>query len=99
MYMTPTPSYLRSLLLTSLFCFLTPLVLVGGAIAGLLLLGLVPGLETLSQWASSSILVFLQTFGSGNALEGSLVIGGACGLVGAMFDTYIFYRQSNFHRD
>ncbi len=88
--------YLRSLFLTSLVSFLTPLLFVGSTIAGLMLLGLVPGLDVFSQWSSGVILTFLQTFGSGKALEGSLVIGGACGVVGALFDTYIFYRHSNF---
>lgn len=88
--------YLRSLFLTSLVSFLTPLLLVGSAIAGLMLIGLIPGLDEFSQWSSGVVLMFLQTFGSGKALEGSLVIGGACGVVGGLFDTYIFYHHSSF---
>lgn len=96
MYMSLASSYLRSLILTSIFSFIAPLLLVGGAIAGLVLLGLVPWLEGLSQMGLEQIKTFLQTFGNGNALEGSLVIGCACALVGGLFDTYIFYRQRSF---
>ncbi len=99
MDMNLPPVYLRSLFLTSLVSFLTPLLLVGSAIAGLILVGVIPGLDGFSQWSSGLILSFLQTFGSGKALEGLLVIGGACGMVGALFDTYIFYRYSSFRRD
>lgn len=88
--------YLRSLFLTSLVSFLTPLLLVGSAIAGLMLVGLIPGLDEFSQWSSGVVLMFLQTFGSGKAIEGSFVIGGACGVVGGLFDTYIFYHHSSF---
>ena len=88
--------YLRSLFLTSLVSFLTPLLFVGSTIAGLMLIGLIPGLDEFSQGSSEIVLTVLQTFGSGKALEGSLVIGGACGVVGALFDTYIFHHHSNF---
>lgn len=91
--------YLRSLFLTSLVSFLTPLLIVGSTIAGLMLIGLVPGLDGFSQRSSGVVLIFLQTFGSGKALEGSLVIGGACGVVGGLFDTYIFYHHSSFRRN
>ncbi len=90
------PVYLRSLFLTSLVSFLTPLLFVGSTILGLILMGLIPGLDGFSQWVLGLILSFLQTFGSGKALEGLLVIGGACGVVGALFDTYISYRYSSF---
>ncbi len=91
--------YLRSLFLTSLVSFMTPLLLVGSTIAGLMLVGLVPGLDAFSQQSLGVILLFLQTFGSGKALEGSLVIGGACGVVGGLFDTYIFCHHSSFRRN
>jgi len=98
MYMSLASSYLRSLVLTSIFSFIAPLLLVGSAIAGLLLLALVPWLESLSRMGLEQVKVFLQTFGNGNALEGSLVIGCACALVGALFDTYIFYRHRSFRQ-
>ena len=93
------PIYLRSLFLTSLVSFLTPLLFAGSAITGLIFMGLIPGLDGFSQWSSGLILTVLRTLGSGKALEGSLVIGGACGVVGALFNTYIFYRYSSFRRD
>lgn len=99
MDMNLPPVYLRSLFLTSLVSFLTPLLFVGSAIVGLILMGLIPGLDGFSQRSTGLILSFLQTFGSGKALEGSFVIGGACSVVGALFDTYIFYRYSSFRRD
>jgi hypothetical protein len=98
MYMSLASSYLRSLVLTSIFSFIAPLLLVGGAIAGLLVVGLVPWLEGFSRMGFEQIKTFLQTFGNGSALEGSLVIGCACALVGALFDTYIFYRQRSFRQ-
>ncbi|KAM3095715.1 hypothetical protein ACKFKG_12695 [Phormidesmis sp. 146-35] len=98
MYMSLASSYLRSLALTSVFSFIAPLVLVGSAIAGLGLLGLFPWLDGFSRMGLEQVKIFLQTFGNGNALEGSLVIGCACALVGALFDTYIFYRQRSFRQ-
>jgi len=85
-----TLNYFRSLFLASLLSFLAPIALIGATIVLLLLLGLVPGLMTFGQVYSTQMLSFLQTFGSGNALEGAIVIGGACAVVGALFDTYIF---------
>ncbi|BAU15622.1 hypothetical protein LEP3755_61810 [Leptolyngbya sp. NIES-3755] len=85
-----TLNYFRSLFLASLLSFLAPITLIGVAIVLLLLLGLVPGLMTFGQACSTQMLLFLQTFGSGNALEGAIVIGGACAVAGALFDTYIF---------
>ncbi|NJR52407.1 MAG: hypothetical protein HC780_25355 [Leptolyngbyaceae cyanobacterium CSU_1_3] len=91
-------SYLRSLFLTSLFSFVAPLLLMGSTIAGLSIISYVPWLGRLSQPGFELVWAFLRTFGNGNALEGSLVIGSTCGLVGALFDTYIFYRQNTFRR-
>lgn len=87
--MTLTLNYLRSLFLASFLSFVAPMALVGGAIALFLLLGFVPGLG-FSQAIATQILGFLKTLGTGNAWEGAIVIGGACALVGALFDTYIF---------
>ena len=36
----------------------------------------------------------LATFGSGHPWQGCLVIAITCSLVGAMFDTYVFYQNS-----
>lgn len=85
-----TISYLRSLLVASLLSFLVPIALIGGTIALLLLVGSVPGLMPFGQACATQILSFLEIFGNGNAWEGMIVIGCACGVVGALFDTYIF---------
>lgn len=85
-----TIHYLRSLLLASLLSFFVPIALVGIILSLLLLLGFVPGLMPLGQACTTQILAVLATFGSGSALEGTIVIGCACGVVGALFDTYIF---------
>lgn len=82
--------YLRSLIISIFISFLAPLVLVGGTIVLLLLIGLLPGLNAITQAGASQVLTFLVTFGNGSAWEGIVVIGCACALVGAMFDTYIF---------
>jgi len=43
--MSILPNFLRSLLLTSVFSFVAPIVLVGGAWISLSLIGYIPGLE------------------------------------------------------
>jgi hypothetical protein len=91
-------SYLKSLFFSTLVSFISPLLFLGGALLTLLLLGWVPGLEGLSQWGLSWGLAVLDTFGAGNPLEGLIVIGSSCACVGALFDTYIFYRQQSFRR-
>jgi hypothetical protein len=91
-------SYFRSLVLTCLLSFLAPLVLVGGAIAFFLLLGFLPGLDAVGQAGDRMMMFFLATFGNGNAWEGMIVIGCACAVVGAMLDTYSFYRHYSFRK-
>lgn len=98
MYASPASSYLRSLVLASVLSFIAPVFLIGGAIVGLLLVSWIPGLEKFSQIGVELVQTFLKTFGNGNALEGSVVIGCACSSVGALFDTYIFYRQRGFRQ-
>ncbi len=86
------PNYLRSLMLTLILTFATPILLLGGILTGASLVGYIPGLEALSQTSTGQILQFLATFGSGCPFEGVLVIGSTCSFVGALFDTYAFYR-------
>lgn len=85
-----TISYLRSLLFASLLSFLVPIALIGSTIALMLLLKFVPGLMPFGQACANQILSVLETFGNGRAWEGTIVIGCACGVVGALFDTYLF---------
>ncbi len=90
-------AFLRSLLLTSTFSFAAPIVLIGFTFIGLSLIGCVPVIEPLGQVGSGQIVTFLTVFGNGDALEGALVIGLTCGLVGALFDAYAFYQQHKPH--
>lgn len=86
------PNFFRSLLLTSILSFAAPILLVGGTLAGLSLISYIPGLAIIGQSGAESIWKFLVIFGTGCPIQGMLTIGMTCGLVGAMFDTYAFYR-------
>ena len=86
-------SYVRSVVVTSIISFLAPQVLLGSLTILLLTVALIPGLAELGQAGLQAVAAFLQTFGEGSVLEGLLVLGSVAGAVGALFDTYIFYRQ------
>lgn len=86
------PNFFRSLVLTSMFSFATPILLVGGMLAGSSLVCYIPGLGIIGQSGTESIWQFLAIFGSGSPGEGILAIALSFGLVGALFDTYAFYR-------
>lgn len=90
--MSILPNFLRSLALTIFLCFVAPFVVVAVLLASLIGIGYVPGFETIGQAGLIQLLQFLTVFGSGCPLEGVIVIGFACGIVGALFDTYSFYR-------
>lgn len=64
-------------------------------LASLSILSYIPILEGMGQTGATQIWAFLAIFGNGCPLEGILVIGLACGLVGALFDTYTFYSYQN----
>jgi hypothetical protein len=89
-------SYLKSLCLTVLFSFTTPLMMISSGLLGLRLLGWVPGLEPISQTGVQLGITFLSTFGTGNPWHGMLVIGSTWAVVGALFD--VFCRQQSFRR-
>lgn len=97
--MSILPSYLRSLLLTIIFSFVTPMLLVGGALVSLSLVSNIPGLQGMGQAIANQVLQFLATFGSGKPFRGTVVISLTCSLVGALFDTYAFYRYQNLRGD
>jgi len=91
-FMSILPNFLRSLALTIFLSFVAPIVLVAvllGAFAGI---GYIPGLESVGQAGTTQLSQFLAVFGSGCPLEGLMVIGFTCSVVGALFDTYSFYR-------
>ncbi|WP_414622694.1 hypothetical protein [Calothrix sp. CCY 0018] len=90
--MTMFTSFLRSLLLTIIFSFVAPMIFIGVALLVLSLLSLLPGLQMLGQIIATQISHFLATFGSGTPLQGLFVICLTCSFVGALFDTYVYYR-------
>jgi hypothetical protein len=90
--MSILPNLLRSLLLTSIFSFLAPVLLIGIILASLALLGYVPGLEVFGKAGLEQVAQFLKVFGSTSALQGLVTIGIACSVVGILFDAYTFYR-------
>lgn len=93
--MSILPNFLRSLLLTIVLSFVTPMLFIGGGLIIVLLLGYVPGLQALGNAIAMTMTQFLATFGSGSAFHGLVVIGFTCSLVGGLFDTYAFYRYQN----
>ncbi|BDI17489.1 hypothetical protein ANSO36C_32910 [Nostoc cf. commune SO-36] len=55
-------------------------------------MGHFPGLQDLTEAIATQIMHFLATFGSGTPLRGLFVISLTCSFVGALFDTYAYYR-------
>lgn len=97
-HLTPmlmSPAFIRSLLLTSTFSFASPIVLIGILLALLSAIEQVPVVAAIAQVGAAKLLQFLAVFGSGDSFQGALVIGLTCGLVGALFDAYAFYRHQN----
>jgi hypothetical protein len=83
---------LRTLLITSIFSFFAPLLLIGATFFGLMLVKHIPFLELISTIGLEQLLHFLVIFGTGSAIRGVLTISLVSSLVGILFDTYIFYR-------
>ena len=90
--MTIFTNFLRSLLLTIIFSFVAPMFLVGACLLLLSLIGYFPGVQDMSSAIATHIIGFLATFGSGTPLRGMIVISLTCSFVGALFDTYAYYR-------
>ncbi|MGQ4648991.1 hypothetical protein [Lyngbya aestuarii] len=86
--MSILPSFLRSLMLTICVSFVAPIALVTFLLGTLCGMGYIPGLETIGQAGATQLLDILAVFGSGSSLEGTMVIGVTCSLVGALFDAY-----------
>ncbi|HEY9892743.1 MAG TPA: hypothetical protein V6D37_13265 [Candidatus Sericytochromatia bacterium] len=91
--MSILPNFLRSLALTIFLSFIAPIVLVAVLLACLAGIGYIPGFESVGQAGTTQLLQFLAVFGSGCPLQGLMVIGFVCGLVGALFDTYSLTRN------
>lgn len=90
--MTMFTNFLRSLLVSIVFSFVAPMIFVGVALLILSILSLLPGLQSLGEIIATQISEFLATFGSGTPLQGLFVICLTCSFVGALFDTYVYYR-------
>ena len=93
MSMLMSPAFIRSLVLSSTFSFASPIALIGIVLALLTAIKQVPLVAAIAQVAAEKLLQFLAVFGSGDSFQGALVIGLTCGVVGALFDTYAFYRH------
>lgn len=91
------PNFLLSLLLTSIFSFVTPILLIGMSWTSFALISHLPSLQTIGQSGIAQIWHFLATFGSGHPLQGCLVIAFTCSLVGAMFDGYVLSQNPRGH--
>ena len=90
--MVTIANFLRSLLLTIIFSFVAPLFLIGGLLSIIFLFGYLPGLQGVTEVVANHILQFLSIFGTGAPLRGIFVISLTCSFVGALFDTYAYYR-------
>jgi hypothetical protein len=94
--MSTLPNLLRSLLVTSIFSFLTPVLFLGLLLVGALIVSYLPHLNAFGSGSLEQLIHFLKIFGSGSAWRGLTVIGLVGSLVGILFDTYIFYRFQNW---
>ncbi|MBV6623502.1 MAG: hypothetical protein KI793_11295 [Rivularia sp. (in: Bacteria)] len=90
--MTMFTNFLRSLLLSIIFSFFAPILFFGAGLLILSLASLLPALEGLTKIIATQISHFLATFGNGMPMEGLFVICLTCSFVGALFDTYVYYR-------
>lgn len=84
---------IRSLLLTMVFSFLTPLLVMAVGLISFDMMSHLPLVESMGKIGSSQIVKFLSTFGTGHPLQGSLVIAITFSLVGGLFDTYATYHH------
>jgi hypothetical protein len=89
-------SLARSLTVAVCIGFLLPVLGVSFAIIGLGIATYLPGVDWISQVGLQGLMTVLATFGSGDPLEGLMVIGAAFALVSALFDGYVTYRQRIF---
>ncbi|WP_107666371.1 hypothetical protein [Cyanothece sp. BG0011] len=89
--MTTVSNLFRSLLLSVLLSFVTPLLFLGGMLGTLLTVSYIPGIAVLGQMGQELVLSFLSTFGEGYPVQGMLTIGVTCAMVGGLFDVFNFY--------
>ena len=92
-------NFFRSLILTTVFSFIAPIFLFGGILFFLSLFSYIPCLQGMIADTSVQVIHILYTFGSGSSLNGLLIISLTCGFVGALFDTYVYYRSQILRTD
>ncbi len=83
---------LRSILLTCILTFTTPILIIGSIQGILLMLTYIPILTGIGHIGISQICCFLAIFGEGSIWYGMLVISATFAIVGILFDTVNFYR-------
>jgi len=93
------PNILRSLVLTVLFAFAVPLIMVSAILCFFWGVSYIPGIAILGQVGINGILGFLSVFGSGYPLLGMLIISGTCSMVGGLFDVFNFYFFQSFREN
>jgi hypothetical protein len=86
---------LRSLALTTLFSFTTPIIFLGGLLLTLWVLSLLPLIAFVGQFGENQVVEFLTIFGNGCPLMGVFIIGATCGLVGGVFNLFNFCLYQN----
>jgi hypothetical protein len=96
--MKTVTSFAHSLLLSIAASFLAPLALLTIACFGMQLWTYVPGIGGIGTVVNQGIAGFLTIFGNGSPVQGLFTISIVCAVVGALFDTYAFYRFSS-HRN
>ena len=99
MAMNMLVNFLRSLLLAMTFSFAAPMCFFAGLWAIASLMGHVPIMTNVSELVMARTIGFLIIFGSGTPLRGIFVISVTCSFVGALFDTYAFYRYQILRLD
>ena len=89
--------FVRSLLLTTIFSFTAPILLIGCLRVALYTMGYFPGMADICKAGAEQIRNFLAIFGSGQPLQGLVAIALTCSLVGALFDIYVFYSHFSYN--
>jgi hypothetical protein len=95
--MKTVTSFAHSLLLAIAVSFLAPVMMLAIACSGMQLWTYLPVVGGIGAAVNQGIAGFLTIFGNGSPVQGMFTISIACAVVGALFDTYAFYRFPN-HR-
>jgi len=80
--------FTKSLIIAGFLGCSVPTLLIGGGLLSVLILGQIPIAESICQFVVAHIVTILRVFGSGDPLQGTLVISMTVGSVGVLFSTY-----------